>query len=113
MIDARSRELEFALVEHQQSQPNNGHVQAFKTGMGYGQLRMVLTANFIPYRVVTPQAWKRWHGLKGDKDASRLLASQLMPKAAHQWPLKKHDGRAEAALIALYAQSHPITAEAA
>jgi hypothetical protein len=26
----------------------------------------------------------------------------LLPQAAHQWPLRKHDGRAEAALLALY-----------
>jgi hypothetical protein len=36
------------------------------------------------------------------KDAARARASQLLPQAAHQWPLKKHDGRAESALIALY-----------
>jgi hypothetical protein len=36
------------------------------------------------------------------KDGARARASQLLPGAADQWPLVKHDGRAEAALIALW-----------
>jgi hypothetical protein len=37
-----------------------------------------------------------------EKDGARARASQLLPQHAGHWPLKKHDGRAEAALIALY-----------
>ena len=40
--------------------------------------------------------------LSTDKNASRSLASQHFPDASDQWNLKKFDGRAEAALIALY-----------
>jgi hypothetical protein len=36
-----------------------------------------------------------------------------MPKDAHQWARKMDDGRAEAALIALYGLGHPVIAEAA
>jgi len=36
------------------------------------------------------------------KDAARARASQLLPHAANQWPLKKHDGRAESACIAYW-----------
>jgi crossover junction endodeoxyribonuclease RuvC len=113
MIDARSRDIEFALIEQQWARPTDGGPQAFKTGLGYGQLRMLLASNFIPYRIVSPLAWRRYHGLTGDKDAARALASQLLPKDADQWALKKHDGRAEAALLALYGVSHPVRAEAA
>jgi hypothetical protein len=38
-------------------------------------------------------------GVPAAKDGSRARASQLMPAATHHWPLVKHDGRAEAALI--------------
>jgi crossover junction endodeoxyribonuclease RuvC len=113
MIDARSRDIEFALVEQQWARPTDGGSQAFKTGVGYGQLRMLLASNFIPYRIVSPMAWRRFMGLTGDKDAARALASRLLPKDADQWARKKDDGRAEAALIALYGVSHPVRAEAA
>jgi hypothetical protein len=41
-------------------------------------------------------------GVTKSKDGCRARASQLLPEAADQWPLRRHDGRAEAALIALY-----------
>ena len=40
-------------------------------------------------------------GVSKDKDACRARASQLLPQAAGQWLLRRHDGRAEAALLAL------------
>ena len=52
--------------------------------------------------LVPPQVWKRRFNLTSDKDASRARASELLPAHAHLWPLKEHDGRAEAALLALY-----------
>jgi crossover junction endodeoxyribonuclease RuvC len=113
MVDARSRDIEFALIEQQWSRPTDGGPQGFKTGLGYGQLRMLLASNFLPYRIVSPMAWRRFMGLSGDKDAARALASRLAPKDADQWARKKDDGRAEAALIALYGVSHPVRAEAA
>lgn len=114
MLDARSRDIEFAILERQWARPTDSGPSAFKVGMTYGSLRMVLASNFIPYALVTPQTWKRSHGLNGlDKDASRALASRLFPRDAEQWRYKKNDGRAEAALIADYGRSHPIRAEAA
>jgi hypothetical protein len=41
-------------------------------------------------------------GVTKSKDGCRARASQLLPAAAHQRPLRRHDGRAEAALIALF-----------
>jgi crossover junction endodeoxyribonuclease RuvC len=113
IIDARAREIDFAFLEQQWARPTDGGPQGFKLGVNYGLLRMLLASNFIPYATVTPAAWKRFMKLSGDKDCSRSLASQLLPKDAHQWARKKDDGRAEAALIALYGQQHPIVAEAA
>jgi crossover junction endodeoxyribonuclease RuvC len=113
IIDARARDIDFAYLEYQSARPTDGGASAFKVGVGFGMLKMLLASNFIPYRVVTPQSWRRFMKLTGDKDYSRAMASQLMPKEAHQWARKKDDGRAEAALIALYGQSHPIVAEAA
>jgi crossover junction endodeoxyribonuclease RuvC len=52
--------------------------------------------------MVRPNIWKKAIGCPKDKDMARMLASRLLPQHSDNWPLKKHDGRAEAALIALY-----------
>lgn len=57
----------------------------------------------IPLRMIPPAAWKKALGCPADKEEARLYASRLLPRFADQWPLKKHDGRAEAALLSLYA----------
>lgn len=113
MLDARSRDIEYAILEQQWARPTDGGSQAFKVGMNFGALKMLLASNFIPYRMVSPHAWKRFMKVSADKDSSRALASQLAPKWADQWSLRKHEGRAEAVLIALYGVSHPVVAEAA
>jgi crossover junction endodeoxyribonuclease RuvC len=113
MIDSRARDIEFAFIERQWARPTDGGPQAFKVGMGYGGLRMVLAASFIPYQLVSPQAWKRFMQITADKDSAREMASRLLPACAEQWRLKAWEGRAEAALIALYGAKHPIQAEAA
>jgi hypothetical protein len=41
-------------------------------------------------------------GVSRSNDGCRARASQLLPGSADQWRLRRHDGRAEAALIALY-----------
>lgn len=87
--------------------PGEGAVGAFSFGRTYGLLRGMAAAHFMPTHDVTPQVWKKAMGVRGDKDQSRLRASALRPLDARLWPLKKHDGRAEAALIALYGASHP------
>lgn len=113
ILDARAREIDFALLEQQWARPTDGGPQGFKLGVNYGLLRMALASNFIPYAIVTPASWKRFLKLTGDKDSSRAMATRLLPREAHQWTRKKDDGRAEAVLIALYGMSHPVVAEAA
>lgn len=73
-------------------------------GMGHSEGIFLATLSFleIPFTFVTPQSWKKEMQCPANKDASRMRASQLLPQFAHNWDLKKHDGRAEASLIALY-----------
>ena len=55
-------------------------------------------------RVVQPQTWKRHFGLIGkDKKASRALAVELYPSAAHSLQRVKDHNRGESLLIAHYA----------
>lgn len=91
-------------IEQVGTRPGEGAVGAFDFGRTYGMLIGLAAAHFMPIEFVTPAKWKAAMAVKGDKDVSRQRASQLMPRNAHLWPLKKHDGRAEAALIALYGQ---------
>jgi hypothetical protein len=102
LIDSIAAEVSEAWLELVGSRPGEGHVGAFTFGKGYGMLRGVLAANFITIRDVTPASWKAAMAVKGGKDVSRRVASNLMPRHAWNWPLVKHDGRAEAALIAKF-----------
>ncbi len=68
----------------------------------YGEVRGILIGCSIPFTIVEPHVWKKNLGVPAEKDGARARASQLMPTLAVHWPLKKHDGRAESALLALY-----------
>lgn len=102
LIDNCSQDIGEAWLEQVGTRPGEGAVGAFTFGRVYGLIRGVLVANFIRVHDVTPQVWKKALRVTGDKDESRLRASHTFPKHTHLWPLKKHDGRAEAALIARY-----------
>ena len=79
-----------------------GASSAMNFGWSCGVVEAIVAALQIPFTYVTPQVWKKTMDCPKDKDAARMRAGQLLPTHAHNWPLKKHDGRAEASLIALY-----------
>jgi crossover junction endodeoxyribonuclease RuvC len=81
-------------------------VSAFNFGMNFGTIKGVCGGLRIPFSLVTPGKWKRDLGLKADKDQARARAAQLWPGAAAHFARKKDDGRAEAALIALWGSKH-------
>jgi hypothetical protein len=91
-----------AVIERVSAMPGNGAVSMFNFGRSYGDVRGVIGALDIPLHFVTPQKWKKHFGLTSDKDQSRLRAIRMFPAVADQFKRKKDDGRAEAALIALY-----------
>jgi hypothetical protein len=70
----------------------------------FGALKSAFLWLDIPLFEVRPVEWKKGLNLGPYKEESRNRASQLFPGNADQWALKKHDGRAEAALIAWYGQ---------
>lgn len=82
--------------------PGEGGSSSFNFGKGIGMLQGAIGTLQLPHTLVTPQKWKKALGVPAVKDGARGRASQLMPKYAENWPLKKHDGRAEAAMIAYY-----------
>jgi len=95
--------IKFAVVEQVGAMPGQGVTSAFNFGFTTGCIHGIIAACGIEIRTVPPQVWKRKYGLLGqNKDASRGEASRRFPQFTHLWQLKKHDGRAEAALLALY-----------
>lgn len=113
IIDNWSSRIREVWLEQVGVRPGEGAVGAFTFGRGYGTLRGICAANFLTLVDVTPAAWKGALKVRGDKDESRLRASTLLPRHAHLWPLKKHDGRAEAALIALHGSQQTWVGKAA
>ena len=101
MLSARG-DAKLAVIEAVHSMPKQGVASSFKFGFVAGAIQQAVACNKIPVHLVTPGQWKRHFNLSSDKDLSRKRASELLPKHARHWPLKKHDGRAEAALLALY-----------
>lgn len=102
LIERHRPGLDHVFVEQAQAMPGQA---AYATGIFfqvYGEIRGILVGLRVPFTIVHPQTWKRALVVPKEKDGARARASQLLPNAAGQWPLKKHDGRAEAALIALY-----------
>jgi hypothetical protein len=92
-------------IEEVNASPQMGVVSAFSFGEGKGILLGVAAAMGVPTTLVKPTQWKKQMRVPADKRASVQRASQLFPAVA---PLFKgprggvFDGRAEAALIALY-----------
>ena len=99
--------LECAVVERQQAFPKRpdgrgqGTVSAFKTGTGYGIIIGVLAALNIPTFFLSSTQWKKVLHLTSDKELSRKRALERWPADADLFKLKKHEGRAEAALLAV------------
>lgn len=95
-----------AVLEQAGSRPGQGVASSFAFGKGYGLVLGILVAHGIPYTVVHPTVWKKALHVPAGKDAARARASQLFPGSAQRWTRAKDDGRAEAALIALWGRRH-------
>lgn len=102
-LDKHCLSVERAWIEDVHAMPRQGVTSSFTFGQTYGATLALLHAFYLPYERVQPQIWKRHFGLIGQtKDRSRETASRLLPTHANKWCRRKDDGRAEAALIALY-----------
>lgn len=95
-------EPHMAIIEQVAAMRGQGVTSMFRFGQSYGATQMAVAAHKIPMQFVTPAKWKSYLGLSRDKGVSRSLASQRFPKQADLFKRVKDDGRAEAALLALY-----------
>lgn len=117
IVDAvqKTGRVEVVGIENLHVMPKNGAHSAFGLGRSLGLWEMAAVSRRLPIEWVDPGKWKREmlgagsgkstaSGKKGkvDKQASIVRAMQLVPDSAEFLTLKKHDGRAEAILIAAY-----------
>jgi len=91
-----------AAVEKVGSMPNQGVSSTFAFGRSAGVIEGVLAALQIPVSYVQPAVWARTMNKGYGKDASRHRAMELFPDKQDWFKLVKHDGRAEAVLIAMW-----------
>lgn len=91
-----------AVIELVGARPGQGVSSMFKFGKSFGVVIGVCQALKIPTHFVAPQKWKKHFSLSADKDDSRRRATEYWPDRPELFAKKKHDGRAEAALIARY-----------
>lgn len=98
----KESDAEHVYLEKTVAMPKISGKAAYSMGKSEGALIMACVALRCPYTLTRPAEWKKAMACPADKDSARQRASQLLPQYAHNWDLKKHDGRAEAALIALY-----------
>lgn len=91
-----------AFVEQVHGRPG---FQSSKIGVlchSAGLVEGILNAFKIPVHLVPPHVWKGRMSLNSDKGKSRETAAKLFPDNADLFKRVKDDGRAEAALIAMY-----------
>lgn len=88
------------ILEKVSAMPGQGVSSMFSLGDSFGVCRAVTSC--CGYRLIleTPQKWKKYFELGGDKEKSRALTTRLFPDAP--LTLKKHSDRAEAILLAYY-----------
>lgn len=96
-------EMPVAYLEKVGARPGQGVTSMFNFGRSVGLLEGFLAAYGCRVEEAPPNVWKAQMRLTGkQKDASRYLALERFPHNPELFELKKHEGRAEAALIALW-----------
>ena len=90
------------LIELVASRPDQGVVSVFSFGFGTGLLHGVCAANGLKIAEISPAVWKADLNLTRNKADSLHLAKKIFPESAKSFEKMKHNGRAEAALIAYF-----------
>lgn len=93
-------------IEKVHAMPAQGVSSTFRFGQSLGVVEGILGAKRMPVKYVTPNKWKRYWNLIGkDKDAARARALEVYPEMADRLKRRSDCGRADALLIAGYADS--------
>lgn len=91
-----------AICESVAARPGQGVTSMFGFGRSLGVIEGVLAGMGIPYELVPPPTWVKHMRVAPGKGGSRQRAMEIWPSMAGEFKRVKDDGRADAALIALY-----------
>ena len=92
--------VELGVIENVHSMPAQGVASSFQFGRMFGAAEMIIQQWCEVQRYTTPQEWKKDLGLGPAKSAAMTMATNLY--GDKHWKLRKHEGIAEAALIATW-----------
>lgn len=109
IIDKSKNNKCYCVLERVHAMPGQGVTSMFNMGENYGFIQGFLSANKIPFELITPQKWKREYGVTADKNTSIAVCQRLFPNVDLRRNPKcrvAHDGKAEALLIAEYGRRH-------
>lgn len=102
----------YCILENVHSMPRQGVASAFQFGRSFGSLEGAMAEiSPGPIKYLEPGVWKGKMGLSGkDKEQARMRASRLFGPNSMEvyWPLKKHEGIAEAALMTYHWQTNVV-----
>jgi hypothetical protein len=97
--------IDIIYVEYVGPRPGEGAVGAFAFGRAKGIIEGIAAGLNIPVKFITAPTWKRVIGIPPGKDGVKNMARgeaiRRWPGRAELFKLQKHDGRAEACLIAV------------
>lgn len=104
LVAAKDRhgKIDVCVVEEVSSSPQMGTTSSFEFGYSLGITVGIISCLGVPIVFSSPARWKKDMRLGSDKDLSREMASRVWPDSAEIFRRKKDDGRAEAALLALW-----------
>lgn len=105
-----------AIIEAVGPMPRDGVRQAWRFSAAFTTAKTVVALLDIPITLVTPAHWKRAMRVSGGpagKEECRAKAIQAFPACAASFARKRDAGRAEAALLAVYAAQLATLREAA
>lgn len=93
-------------IEQVGGMPGQSAPAAFSFGTGYGAVRMAAIAHGLTIEAVPAATWKAAMRVTSNKHGTRQRASEMIPTHRQLWQKATDDGKAEAALLALYAYRH-------
>jgi hypothetical protein len=99
-----------AIIEHVSPMPKEGVRSVWRFSAAFTTACVVVKLMRVPLILVSPAKWKHAMFLKGGKEGkeqARERVIETFPACARFFNLKKHHGRAEAALLAVYASGLP------
>lgn len=107
LVNTYSAKTDICVIEDVDAMPKQGLSSTFRFGEGKGMCIGSAAAAGLRIVQIKPAVWKMSLGLTGqNKSGSIALCDKLFPNRGHLWPLKKHDGRCEAVLLAVFAAKY-------